>query len=114
MEEHMKFELKTYKADNKTVAKTYRSDRVGIRFGTVKGILKAIPKEGIDLNDDMAVGRLLLQEWENISPLFRNIFPGLTEEELDTCEIEDMIEVMRVVIAFASEKFGEMVGGSKN
>ena len=109
----MRFELKTYKSDKKTVARTFRSDRVSLRFGTVRGFLREIPAEGVDLNDQQAVGMLLLKKWDCIVPLFTDIFPGITEEELDTCELADMIAVVREVFAYMSEELGRL-GSGKN
>lgn len=109
----MKFELKTYKTDKKTVAKTYRSDRIRLHFGTVRGFLKEIPVDEVDLNDGQAIGMLLLKKWENIIPLFTDIFPGMTEEELDTCEIADMVTVVRGVFAYVTEELGKL-GSEKN
>lgn len=113
MEERMKFELKTYKADKRTVAKTYRSDRIKLHFGTVRGFLKEIPVNEIDLNDGQMLGLILLQKWESIVPLFTDIFPGMTEEELDTCEIADMVNVVRGVFTYVTEELGKL-GSGKN
>lgn len=109
----MKFELKTYKPDKKTVAKTYRSNSVKLHFGTVRGFLKEIPLDGLDLNDGQALGLILLRKWEQIIPLFTDIFPGLTEEELDTCEIADMVTVVQDVFVYMSEEIGKL-GSGKN
>lgn len=110
----MRFELKTYKSDKKTVAKTYRTDKFSLRFGTVRGFLREIPVEEIDLNDQRVLGMLLLRKWECIVPLFTDIFPGLTEEELDTCELADMAAVVRNVFVYLSEEIGRLSGNDPN
>ena len=50
---------------------------------------------------------------EQIIPLFTDIFPGLTEEELDTCEIADMVTVVQDVFVYMSEEIGKL-GSGKN
>lgn len=110
----MKFELKTYKPDKKTVAKTYRSDRIKLHFGTVKGFLKIINPEKINLEDKEQLATILFLNWEKIIPLFSDIFPGITEEELDTVEIADMIGVVRSVFVYLTEEVNNLTGGEKN
>lgn len=110
----MKFELKTYKPDKKTVDKTYRANRLDISFGTVRGFLKEIPFDDIDMNDGRMLGMLIMQKWEQLIPLYTDIFPGLTEEELDTCKIGEMAEVIRAVFVYITDEIRKMNGNEKN
>jgi hypothetical protein len=109
----MKFELKTYKPDKNTVSKTYRTDRIKLKFGTIRKLLKDIPIDEIDLNDNQALVVFMLKKWEHIVPIFLDIFRGMTEAELDTCEIDEMADVVRGIFAYASEEFGKL-GSGKN
>lgn len=109
----MRFELKTYKPDKKTVDKTYKANAIKLSFGTVRGFLKEIPIEEIDLTDGNQIAMILLRKWEQIVPLFTDIFPGLTEDELDTCKIDEMADVVKGVFAYMTTEINSLIGGSE-
>ena len=109
----MRFELKTYKPDKKTVDKTYKSNAIKLSFGTVRGFLKEIPIEEIDITNRKQIAMILLRKWEQIVPLFTDIFPGLTEDELDTCKIDDMGNVVMGVFAYMTTEIDSLIGGSE-
>lgn len=104
----MKLELKIYKKDKKTVEKTYKANTIELSFGTIRRTLQIIKPEELDLNDEQAVGRTLLGAWTMVEPLFSDIFPGLTEDELDRAKLPDMIVIIRQVFAFLSEEIGRI------
>lgn len=110
----MKLELKIYKNDKKTIAKTYKTDAVELSFGTVRKAMQVFRPEELDLNDEQAVGRALLNGWSIVDPLFSDIFPGLTSEELDHAKLPDMIRIVRQVFVYLSEEIGRLTGDSPN
>ena len=110
----MKLELKIYKKDKKTVEKTYRANTVELSFGTVRTVMQVIKPEELDLNDEQSVGMALLNGWTVVDPLFSDIFPGMTSEELDRAKLPDMIRVVRQVFAYLSDEIGRLGDSDPN
>lgn len=110
----MKLELKIYKKDKKTVEKTYRANTVELSFGTVRTVMQIIKPEELDLNDEQALGRALLAGWSIVDPLFSDIFPGLTSEELDRAKLPDMTRIIQQVFAYLSDEINRLGGGDPN
>lgn len=110
----MKLELKIYKKDKKTVEKTYRANAIELSFGTIRRTLQIIKPEELDLNDEQALGRKLLGAWTMVEPLFTDIFPGLTAEELDRAKLPEMVRIIRQVFAYLSDEIGRLGDSDPN
>ena len=109
----MKLELKTYKNDRKTVAKTYKATSFDLSFGTTTDLLKGIDIEKIDIDDTKTLAMLILSKWDCIVPTFMDIFPGISEDELRTCKTSDMVAVVKGAFIHLTESLNGL-SDSKN
>lgn len=94
----MEIKLKIYKRENgkRVVDKEYVEDTLFIRFGIVEDIL-----EKIDFgNNGNSTDQAILKAMPFIKPILKDIFDGLTDEELKRCNTVDLIGVAKNIITY--------------
>lgn len=85
--------LNIYEENNKEkIAKTYTSESYDLMLGTVEEFMQIIDLDKI--NDNMEVAKMLVKTYSKIKPLLRDIFPGVTDEELNHVKIKELIPVV--------------------
>lgn len=79
-----------YRKDNKNeIEKTYTTDSIDLMFGTVEDILNVIDLD--KLNDEKAIAIMIVKCWRQLKPFLKDIFEGLTDEEITRVKIKEMI-----------------------
>lgn len=107
----MELRLNIYQ--NKTVEKTYTAETYDIMFGTVEDIINVIDLDAISSGDNAelvaVVCQVVLKSMNLIKPLLKDIFPGLTDDELKRCKVKDIAVVLMNVIQFT---FAQVLEGT--
>lgn len=107
----MELRLNIYQ--NKTVEKTYTCETYDIMFGTVEDIISVIDLDAISSGDNAelvaVVCQVVLKSMNLIKPLLKDIFPGLTDDELKRCKVKDIAVVLMNVIQFT---FAQVLEGT--
>lgn len=104
--------LNIYKNDNKNeVEKTYTVEGYDLMLGTVEDVLQVIDIE--KLNDKQEITKMALKCMKKIKPLLVDIFPGVTDEELNRVKVKELIEVIIDVCAATAETL-DLLGQGKN
>lgn len=97
-------ELKLNIYDKKEVKKTYTAETYDIMFGTIEDLIEAIDFDKIQSgkNDELvaAVAKAVPKAFGLIKPLLKDIFDGLTDDELKHCRVSDIAAVLVNVIKF--------------
>lgn len=102
--------LNIYKQDNKQeIEKTYRTDSVDLLFGTVEDLLNVIDLDKI--NDDKEVAIMIVKGWNQLKPFLKDVFPGLTDEDIKRIKINDIIPVFTNIFTAIGENIGLLVAG---
>lgn len=95
-------ELNIY--EKKQVVKTYRTDVYDLMFGTVEDVANAIKldelKTGSDVEIMKMIGKLVLTSMDTIKGLLKDIFDGLTDEELKNVKVSEIATVLVDVVKF--------------
>lgn len=95
-------ELKLNVYDKKTVKKTYTSDSYDLMYGTVEDLINVIDFDGLKSNDDVefvkVVTKLVFNSRDFINHLLKDIFEGLTDEELKNTKVSDIVSVLINVV----------------
>lgn len=99
----MDLKLKIY--EKKQVVKTYTSETYDLMFGTVEDLLDIIDIDNIQAGDKTellkAIAKVLANSMDIVKPLLKDIFEGLTDEELRNTKLKDIIDVLAEVIAYS-------------
>lgn len=101
--------LNIYDRETKQIAKTYTTDSIDLMFGTVEDILNVIDLD--NLNDQKALAGMIVKGWAQLKPFLKDIFPGLTDDEIKGVKINEMIPVFMQIFAGISENMGVLMNG---
>lgn len=110
-----KMKLNVYK--KREVVKTYEADTYDLMFGVLEDVADAVHldelKSGSDAEIIKIVGNLVLHSMGTVRDLLKDIFPGITDEELKNTRVSEIAQVIIDVVKFTIAEL--MKGfGSKN
>ena len=95
-------ELNIYK--KRKIEKTYKADTYDLMFGTVEDIAAAIDFDALQTGSDAEiikmVGKVFIKSRETITDLMKDVFPGITDEELRRTKITEMARVIVEVVQY--------------
>jgi hypothetical protein len=91
------------------IVKTYKTDEYDLMFGTVEDILTIFDVE--NMNDTNEILRMITKVMNQLKPLLKDVFYGLTDEELKYIKVKELIPVVVGILQIAKEQFSD---GSKN
>ena len=98
-------DLKLNIYDKRKVVKTYTAETYDLMFGTVEDLLDVIKIDNIQAGDKTellkAIAKVLAHSMDIVKPLLKDIFEGLTDEELRNTTLKNIIDVLAEVIAYS-------------
>lgn len=98
-------DLKLNIYEKKKVVKTYTAETYDLMFGTVEDLLDVIDIDNIQAGDRTellkAIAKVLARSMDIVKPLLKDIFEGLTDEELRNTTLKNIIDVLAEVIAYS-------------
>lgn len=101
-------ELKLNIYNKKEVVKTYEAETYDLEFGTVEDLLSLIDFENLDLENNAelikAAGKVCMSGLDVIKPLYKDIFEGLTDDELRHTHLSELASVLIDVIKFSIDQ----------
>ena len=90
--------------EKKKIIKTYNVDAYDLMFGTVEDVANAIDidslKTGSDVEIIKMVGKLVMTSMDTVKNLLKDIFEGLTDEELKKTKVSEIATVLVDVVKF--------------
>lgn len=103
--------------ENKKIVKTYTADSYDLPFGVVEDIAEVIDldqlKTGSDAEIIKLVGKALVSSISTIKQLMKDVFDGLTDEELKKTTVKDITACVMDIIAFTLAQLN-LGGKAKN
>lgn len=93
----------------KEIAKTYTTDEYDLMYGTVEDILVLF--DNVNVNDTTQVMTVIRKFMNQLNPLLKDVFYGLTDEEMKNIKVKELVPVIVNIIKLAMSEFGD---GSKN
>ena len=102
--------------DHKTVVKTYETDTYEIMFGTVEDLINAAKLDTIEKGSDaeivVAATNLVTTSMGTVKDLLKDIFEGITDDEIKHTRVSDIVNVIVEIILYAVGQIS-VFGGSK-
>ncbi len=109
----MEMRLPVY--NGKEVEKEYRAEEYSVMFGTAEDIISLFDIEKLANADDRelakAVAAAIPKAIGMLKPLLKEIFDGLTDEEIRRCKVAD---IARVVVEVAKFTMKQIVDESRS
>lgn len=103
-------------AKNKEIKKTYEVEEYDLMFGTIEDVSDAVNLDSLKTGSDVEilkmVGSLVLNSMDTVKNLLKDIFPGLTDEELKNTKVKEIAAVLIGVVKFTIAELGK--GKTKN
>jgi hypothetical protein len=110
--EGMNMQLKLNVRTAEGSAKTYTSDTIDFSFGVVEDVLDALNLE--NLSDKNQIAIMVVKCSKQLRPFLKEIFEGVTDEELRTVKMSNLVEVFKGLYHYASMELGLLVSDEKN
>lgn len=100
--------------DGKIVDKVYVAESYDIMFGTVEDFIGVLDLESFTTGNDSdvvkGVAKAIPGAIGMVKPLLKDVFDGLTDEELKRCKLKDIISCVADIIKFS---VAEIAKGTK-
>lgn len=105
----MELKLNIYKGRN--IEKTYTAEEYELLFGTVEDILNVIDIDAIKTGSDeeiiKVVGNAVVKSMDIIKPLIKEVFEGITDDELKHTKVTELalvvVDIVKYTIAEISK-----------
>jgi len=102
--------------EGKNIVKTYQADSYDLMFGVVEDVADAVNldalKTGTDAEIIKMVGELVMKSMSTVKGLLKDIFEGITDEELKRTKVKEIAKVLVDVVKFTIAQLN--LGDSKN
>ena len=96
--------------NGKTIEKTYVAEEIDIMFGTVEDLLDVIDFD--NLSDEKEVVKVVIKTLNNLKPFLKQIFDGLTDEEIKRTKVKELIPLFVDIVTYTMEELKALM--SKN
>lgn len=101
----MNITLKIYKSNGgKDVEKTYTAETIDFSFGIIEDILDALNLE--NMSNKLELGAMILKCSKQLKPFLKDLFPGVTDDEIRRTRVQNLIEIFRGLYEYATEELG--------
>lgn len=101
-------DLKLNIYNGKTVEKTYIAEEIDIMFGTVEDLLDVIDFD--NLNDEKEVIKVVIKTLNNLKPFLKQIFDGLTDEEIKRTKVKELIPLFVKIVKYSIDELKSLMG----
>lgn len=95
-------ELKINIYNKKEIAKTYTNDTYDLMFGTIEDFMDLINVDELKTGDDkeiiVLVGKAIPKGMGTIKALLKDVFEGMTDEELKHTKVKEITKVLVNII----------------
>ena len=108
----MQLILKIY--EGKKVAKEYKAETIDFSFGVVEDILDILDFDSMKKGDNKEIAAMIVKASRQLKPFLKDLFDGVTDEEIRKTRIQNLIEVFRGLFRYATQEMNALTGDEKN
>lgn len=98
--------------DKKQIVKTYEADEYDLMFGVIEDVAKVVRldelKDGTDAEIIKLIGGAVLASMDTIKDLLKDIFDGLTEEEIRHTTVPEIGAVLLDVVKYTLKRLNNL------
>lgn len=96
----MNLKLNVY--EGRTIIKTYTAETLDCEFGIIEDILDALNTDDIKSGSKKEIGFMVIKCMKQLKPFLKDLFYGITDEELRKTKTSDIIDVFKGVFDYAT------------
>ena len=86
------------------IIKTYTAETYDLMFGTVEDLLDVMDIDNIQADNRTellkAVAKVLAHSMDIVKPLLKDVFEGLTDEELRNTKISEIVDALSNIVTY--------------
>jgi len=102
-------ELKLNIYNKKQIVKTYTAETYDILFGTVEDLIDVLDLDGLKTGSDVeliqvATKLIVTSKDDIIKPLLKDIFDGLTDDELKNTKVKELASVFINIVRYSIDQ----------
>lgn len=98
-------DLKLNIYEKRKIVKTYTAETYDLMFGTVEDLLNVIDIDNIQAGDKTelikAVAKVLAHSMDIVKPLLKDVFDGLTDEDLRHTSVKEIVDVLANIVTYS-------------
>lgn len=111
----MEIKLDIYNKRN--IVKTYKTDTFDLMTGTIEDLLDVIDFDGlsssnITVDTALLIGKMVSKCASKLKPFLKDIFDGITDDEIRNTRIKDVILVFVAVFQYGFMELGGISNGN--
>ena len=99
-------ELKLKVIDSNGNAKIYTADTIDCQFGIVEDILNVLDVDNLDNKASLAA--MIIRSSKQLKPFLKDLFDGVTDEELRTAKMSNIVEIFKGLYNYAISELGAL------
>lgn len=96
--------------EKKQVVKTYTADTYDLMFGTLEDVAKAVNLDSLQSGSDVEIikmiGNTVMHSMSTVRDLLKDIFDGLTDEEIKHTSVKEIALVLLDVVKYTIAQLG--------
>ena len=90
--------------EKKKVLKTYEVDKYDLMFGVVEDVADALDFDSLKTGNNAEiikmVGNMVFKSMDTIKDLLKDVFEGLTDDELKNVKVSEIVDVIVEIVQF--------------
>ena len=98
-------DLKLNIYEKRKIVKTYTAETYDLMFGTVEDLLDVMDIDNIQADNRTellkAVAKVLAHSMDIVKPLLKDVFEGLTDEELRNTKISEIVDALSNIVTYS-------------
>lgn len=98
--------------ENGEITKTYTTTEFDLMWGTIEDLMSIVKIDKINDNDE--IFKMVYSALPQVTPLLKQIFHGVTDEELRNVKVKELVPVIVEAFKFAFTEIGKIGNNSKN
>lgn len=114
----MELSLNIYKKENnREIEKTYKTDTVDLMYGTLEDLIAAVDIDkllNIQNVNKIEVGAMVISLLPKIRPIMKDIFGGITDDEIKRTKVRELKDVFVDAFMYAVEEINGTNDGGGN
>ena len=95
-----------------TKDKTYTADTLDVSFGVIEDIIDVLDFDSLD--DIKQVGVAVLKCSKQLKPFLKEVFEGVTDEELRTVKSSNIVQIFKDIYVYITQEIGNVGKATKN
>lgn len=108
----MEIKLNIYNGNE--VVKVYTAETIDFSFGVIEDILDALDLENMKTGSKTELAGIIIKCSKQLKPFLRDMFPGVTDEEIRNTHIQNLIEVFKGLYEYATKELAIATSDEKN